>query len=179
MMRKDCDRSAGFTLTELLAAMAVVGVVMSLALPAFARTLELTRVSSVTSELYQAIILARAEALKRHSRVVMCPSNNGVTCSAGERWGSGWIVFHDADDDGVPAAGEPILLRNTHGAEIDVDGSGVFASYISYVESGRTRQLNGALLMGVLRVCGAYVGREIVINHVGRPRIREVECTNG
>ena len=56
--------------------------------------------------------VARAEALRRNRTVVLCRSDNLTDCASGDVW-TGWLVFVDADNDGVVDSGEEILKTGT------------------------------------------------------------------
>ena len=63
------------------------------------------------NQFVQAVYVARSEAIKRNGVVSLCPSRNGVTCSPGAQWTTGWLIFVNVDRDS-PAArdpGEPLL----------------------------------------------------------------------
>lgn len=94
----------GFTLVEVMVAIAVLGVLMTIGIPSLVNFIRDTRVSSGTNEFLGAVTLARSEAIKRNRLVTICRSVNaefGVTaCSAaasglhpGNDWGVGWLVF--------------------------------------------------------------------------------------
>lgn len=166
----------GFSLVELLVALSVVAILASLALPSFARSLAQTRVADATSAIYSAVVLTRSEALKRRIRIVMCSSSDGSNCSVGSGWSAGWLIFEDRNDDGIRDAGEEIIRVQGAQSGVTTTGNGPMRDYVSYVASGRTQQLGGGLLMGTLTVCSDDLGRAIVINHAGRPRVAEATC---
>lgn len=167
----------GFSLTELMLVVAIAAVVAAMAGPSFARSLAQSRVADASTDLFGSLIQTRSEALKRGGRVVMCVSDSHLQCSDGGGWERGWVVFDDRDGDGQRDADEAVLrVGEPRPAPITIVGNGAVADYVSYVASGRTQLLDGGLLMGTLTVCADGVGREIIINHAGRPRIREMSC---
>lgn len=174
--RTSAHVNCGFTLVELLVALGVVAVLLSLALPSFARSLAQTRVADATSAIYGAAVFTRSEALKRRVRIVMCSSADGNTCSSGSRWDAGWLIFEDRNDDGIRDAAEEVLAVQGAQSGVTAMGNGPMRDYISYVASGRTQQLGGGLLMGTLTICSGDIGRAIIINHAGRPRVTDAEC---
>lgn len=92
-------RSQGFTLIELMVTIAVLGVIVGIAAPSFSRMLQDNRMITVASELQGSLQLARAEAIKRRTDVVLCKSNSGATdCTTGTDWQGGWLM---RSSDGV------------------------------------------------------------------------------
>ena len=75
----------GFTLLELLFAIAMVGILAALALPAFDGSISRARVTSNANQLVGAINLARAEAVDRGEVVAVRPTTSGD-------WTDGWQV---------------------------------------------------------------------------------------
>lgn len=69
---------------ELLLVMAIVGVLMSFAVPAFSTFMQTTRLRSASSGLYEALVIARSEAIKRGASVAVSPAAGG--------WADGWSV---------------------------------------------------------------------------------------
>lgn len=80
----------GFTLTELLITVAIVGIVASVAIPGLRDFITATRISSQANDFLAAIAFARSEAVKRNTTITLCPSPDGSTCSS--NWSAGWIV---------------------------------------------------------------------------------------
>jgi type IV fimbrial biogenesis protein FimT len=81
----------GFTLTELMIAVAVLAILLALAAPSFTNTSLPSKLRAVSNALVGATQLARSEAIKRDAAVTLCVSTNGATCGAGN-WAQGWIV---------------------------------------------------------------------------------------
>lgn len=108
-------RHSGFTLVELLITVAVLAVVSAVAIPRFGDMVARNRIAGTTNELVGFIHLARAEAVGTHSRVVICPTTNGTSCSGNE-----WrriMMFVDRDRNGSVSTGDEVRreldLRNT------------------------------------------------------------------
>lgn len=75
---------SGFSLTELLVAMAIAAIFAALAAPSFTELIARTRTKSVASELYAALSRTRSEALMRNTQIAVTAKNGS--------WQSGWIV---------------------------------------------------------------------------------------
>lgn len=78
-------RARGFTLPEVLAVVAIVAILASVAAPALTSMIASMRARSVSSELYAALSRARSEAIKRNAEVTLVP----VTA---RQWHSGWSI---------------------------------------------------------------------------------------
>jgi type IV fimbrial biogenesis protein FimT len=158
----------GFTLLELLVALGIVAILVSMGNPAL-RTLVLnsTRTQTVNS-LVHSFHLARTSAIRNSHEVAICPRGIGDRCSRNRTgWAEGWLVFINADGD-QPAdrdPDEPLLLRRqgTPGARISSNRS-----------SFRYKPFNRRSTNGTLVYCddrGQAAARAVVISYTGRPRV--------
>jgi type IV fimbrial biogenesis protein FimT len=73
--------------------------------------LEAMKVSAASNSFASDVQFAHSEAVRRNSRVVLCQSADGVSCTNSGSWSKGWIVFDDADGDGVRASHEQLIVR--------------------------------------------------------------------
>jgi len=103
----------GFTLGELMTALAVVGVVAVIALPSYRTIIRGARLTTQIYDFSAALNLARSEAVKRGMSVTVCPSTDQATCTNSTRWEQGWIVFVDRDADQTVDTSDPfeVILR--------------------------------------------------------------------
>lgn len=84
----------GFTIIELMVTIAVLAIVVSIAAPSFSNILRENRTVAMTNELQGAIQLARSEAVKRRSNVVICRRNTaGDACDNSADWAAGWLIL--------------------------------------------------------------------------------------
>jgi len=91
MKVRSARQKRGFTLVEMLAAIAILAVLLALAAPSFTNASLPSKLRSVANSLVGAAQLARSEAIKRDAVVTLCVSADGATCGAGN-WSQGWIV---------------------------------------------------------------------------------------
>ena len=86
------DISAGFTLMEVMVAVAILGILSAIAFPNFQYTMENNRVRTSASDAHVAIMLARSEAIKRNDDVTI----SGITGGWQVTYGS--TVLEKKDD---------------------------------------------------------------------------------
>jgi type IV fimbrial biogenesis protein FimT len=105
----------GLTLLELLVAMAILGVTLGLGAPAFRQVTLAVRANGVFHELTASLAMARSLSLLRDGPVVVCPSQDGLTCRPDSVWDQGWITFTARDGRLVRASsgGRGLVIRST------------------------------------------------------------------
>ena len=153
------------------------------------------RMTGQANDLMADLNIARSEAIKRNLRVYLCTSNNGTSCTATpgpQPWAQGWLIFVDANGDGVKNAAE-LPLKSHAGARTrnntltvtgDIAAAGG-ARYVPYRPSGVSTPGAGSV---TFRMCdyrttanvGAALaqnkGRTITINPTGRPVVLRITC---
>lgn len=100
--------SRGVTLIELLITMAVAGVMIAIAIPAFRDLSMNSSVTGTANALVHDLNLARAEAVRRGTLVAVISAAGG--------WSNGWSVKADATfaaDGTFAAAGDPVINTNS------------------------------------------------------------------
>jgi len=88
----------GFTLVEMLIALAVAAILLGVGIPSFSGAIKNSQVSSDYNGLVQALYLARSEAVKTSELVTVCPKKaiDSTQCGPGlNDWKYGWLVFID------------------------------------------------------------------------------------
>lgn len=131
-------RSTGFTLVELMIALAVAAIVLTMGIPGFQDLIQNNRRVTAVNELVSGLHLARSEAFKRNRTVSVCPSADGVNC--GGAWAAGWLVFVNADNDTPPAVtdgDEVVRYIAAPGRGLPLAADDASASGVSYSARGR------------------------------------------
>jgi type IV fimbrial biogenesis protein FimT len=91
--------NGGLTLIEILIVLALVGILLTIAIPAYSSFVTYNRMAAEMSDFTQTLMLARSEAIKRGETVTVCTSGgSSSSCSDTANWNQGWIVFVDPSD---------------------------------------------------------------------------------
>lgn len=116
-------RERGFTLTELMIGIALIGILMTAALPEFSTWMQNTKIRTAAESVIAGLQLARNEAVRR---------NVNVQFAFGT--GSGWAVS-------VPSTGTPIQARSSEEGStqnITVTLAPAGATTVTFNSLGRT-----------------------------------------
>ena len=174
--------SRGFTLLELMVVLAIVAVLTTLAVPSFTRLVQSNTMSSNVNTFMADLRYARSEATRRGGGVVMCRSNapeavhpvcDTTSGPGGHGWISGWIVYLDANNDGVIDAGDLLRIQSPI-AKMDAitENGGDASSIFRFTATGRL--FNAASATSLQFGGSAYlpdVQRILCVNPGGRARI--------
>lgn len=158
----------GFTLSELIATLGVIGVSLSLVVPALSSVTASSVRAGGINELVATLHVARNEAITRNEPVVVCPSRDGESCDP-VAWESGWIRFVDADGDFDLGPGEHVL-----GASAALGGLHIrtetFGTAFGYTASGRVSSPGQGWSGGEFTFCpasNAADARVLVVSALG------------
>ena len=192
------NKHSGFTLIELMITLAIVGILLTVGVPSLKTFMQGNQLIASSNELVSALHVARSEAIKLNSRVSICESSNGTSCSNTGSWKNGWIVFVDFDGNLVNI-GSPCAAINTdcllrvHDAINDpllsmsgVDSNGNAITSFTFTARGMPKDTSGVSESGIFSICrfdssnNVIGSRTVVLRLSGRVRISDtavVTCT--
>jgi type IV fimbrial biogenesis protein FimT len=164
--------SRGFTLIELMIAIGLTGLLLSLAIPALDQFTTSARSTSAVNDFVSSMHVARSTAVTTNFRTTVCASAGGANCEA-VSWDQGWIVFTDRDSDQTVDIGETIVATSK-----GIDGlsiqSGEFGQFLMYRPNGRVMTSSANGNSGQFTVCdnrGSEYAKVLIVDLSGRPRM--------
>jgi len=179
-------KTRGFTLLELLIAIALLGILLTVAVPSFLNAIQNSRVTTQANDLVTAFQLARSEALKRKVPVSICAADtSAATPTCGSDWTEGWMVI--VDDSGVGGANatyadfDDDVIRLWQGTAGDTTIGGANANdFVRYLPNGQIDIAVGAAAPTYqMRIpdCTGPNQRNIEVSRTGRANVERVECS--
>lgn len=168
------SKQKGWSLLETLAVVAVLSLLLVLAVPSLQRWQYEQKLLSQAQEFMHTLQWARSQALVLRTRVTVCTSADGQSCTRSGGWQQGWLVFEDGNANASVDAGERILQRvGARPAGLVGSGNSLVSRYVSYQSEGRGQTLSGAFQAGTIRWCwsGIQTHRLVVLNALGQARL--------
>lgn len=160
---------SGFTLIELLITITIFGILLAIAIPNLSDLINGQRVKSAVSDLHASLIFARSEAIKRNHLVGICAkTDDGNGCENSADWARGWIVFLDADGNGLPGAVSDILKKQDTIPKVTLTGT---ASNVSYSRDGKLKAAV-ATFVASSPDNSLIPARCVILDLSGRPNIK-------
>ena len=176
-------RTCGLTLIELMVGLALLGLILSLAVPNLRIFHQNAGISEATNDLVGHINRARQEAVTRNEQVILCrtasidqinPANSTCDGAAENSWTTGWLVYTtpgtSVQGDYEDIGGELLAVRGafTGGATITSNDSG--NRWLTINPDGSLNE-TGPVAYAVCDDRAESAGKLIVINMVGRVRV--------
>lgn len=166
------QKHSGFTIIEAMIGIAVLAVILTTAVPAMGKFMDQQRLTAMANRLVGHLQFARGRAITHNTVVAACPSSDGRSCTGGNRWEEGWIVYLDPQKTGQPARPEDVL-RVVQAENKHVIRSGG-RHRVRFQGSGTAYGTN--LTINVCLPDNPDAGRAVIVSNPGRVRAtREVE----
>lgn len=164
--------SSGFTLLELLIAIALIAIMTTWVVPSLQLMTEKHRVAVEILRLKTALTQARNSAVTRRVPITVCPTQDQVTCL--DDWTAPLMLFVNQGDNGVRKADEPILKILSASDVRSVSYSALAGkSHVRFSSLGWPQGYNGSFI-----ICGGHgKATRLVLSRMGRIRIaQEADC---
>jgi type IV fimbrial biogenesis protein FimT len=172
----------GFTVLELMIAIALLAILLSVAVPSFIAAIQNNRLASQGNELITALQVARSEALKRSRPYAVCASDTSEaspTCDGS--WEEGWMVVSEAvgsQGSGSVTAVEIIRLWPAPPDEMTIESPNS-ETFVRYLERGDVDTSVGTFPINLeirLDKCTRDSARNVRVSATGRAVVERVDC---
>jgi type IV fimbrial biogenesis protein FimT len=163
-------RDHGFTLAELLVTVSVAGILLALGVPALTTLVAGARMRAEINDVVTLVHLARSEAVKRATDVILCPSEDGSACLDDPHWHLGCLLFADPNGNRERDEDEPVIRHRGGEATAAVAiTSSEFRRLIRYRPDGTAG--GNTITVTFCDVSDDTPPRALIISNVGRPRV--------
>ncbi|MBK0012459.1 GspH/FimT family protein [Stenotrophomonas sp. S41] len=157
-------RAPGYSLIELMVAIAVLALLAGLVLAPHTRLFDALRADMLRMQLHAALNEARSTALSRRRAVIACPSEDGYQC--GQDWSRGWLLRLEQPRPGDPDSAAVLTYR-------DLDSHPSLKAFsthgrpqIVFRQTGRSAGSNARI-----SICVRIEQRaEVIVSNTGRVR---------
>jgi type IV fimbrial biogenesis protein FimT len=177
-------RVAGYTLLELLVALAIIAILGTMMGPNMLSVVDRNRKAAALSDTFGMLSMARSEAVNQQATVALCPTTDQATCN-GSDWEDGWLLFVD-DGSGTGGTANDGNINGTEALlRVGQPASGVItirsrnfsdAGAISFDLDGMAEE------RGTIVICddnGHTEASAVVLNFSGQPRLAGDDDNNG
>ncbi len=163
---------SGFTVLELMVAVSITAILLSLGIPAFQDYTLKQLMSASISALRSDLLYGRSQAVYRNTQVVACPGEPSGGCQQSTDWTVGWIVFSDTNTDRQYQTDED-LLRHGQGLENIMIHSSRGRMNLRFYPNGSAPGSNSSFSLCGLG--GPERARKLVVSNLGRIRRDKAE----
>jgi type IV fimbrial biogenesis protein FimT len=160
---------AGFTLIELVIALAVITILTGYAVPNYQAFKHNKMMTTEINRLVSSLHFARNQSIIYGSHVILCPSESLQSCDAVNHWHKGWLVFKDDNRNRQLDTNESILTTEQAMQGTLKATASVYRQKIRYDRLGASPGTNLSIRFCDFR--GAEHAKAIIVNNVGRPRV--------
>ena len=167
----------GISIVELVVSLAVVSILVTTGVPAFSSIIQSNRINESAFDMLGTINLARTEAVKRRTRVVLCrsadPTSTTPSCGGSANiWTTGWLVFASGDTNSTYEAGTDTLLGIglIDSPNVTIITNSTSDKNLEYNSDGTTNEGGDTARFAVCDKRGGAQGRQINVPPHGRPK---------
>jgi type IV fimbrial biogenesis protein FimT len=165
----------GFTLPELLTAIAIVGILAAITVPTLRQFSANTRTAAANNSLISALAIARSEALRRSTPVTVCSSADAATCANSTNWATGWIAYADVNANGAFDAASDQLLQAWSAPSGNVSVSST-ANLLTYNTRGMMNLGAAITFKTWVQGCRGLNQTQVVVTVGGSPQNTHIAC---
>ncbi len=162
-------KNTGFTLIELMAVVAVIGVMAAIGMPSLQNFITNNRISAEANNFVADIAFARSEAINRGATVTICPSpiapnsTPPYACSGSTDWSIGRFIYVDTGVIGTFDGSDVVLRVREAGNGVTLASASGTLSSIQITATGNSNQQD------TMTTCRTgYYGRTSVFQRSGR-----------
>jgi len=159
----------GFTLVELIATLAIVGLLLSYGAPSLSKLVEDNKADANIRSFLNIFSLARSRAVLSSQIVTICPSNDFISCT--NDWQLPIIVFTDKDNNKAITGTDKLIHSYPHQQyEIDIEVHPTHKQYFQYSATGLSHGTPGNIVF-CPKSRNMSHARQVVISFSGRVRV--------
>ncbi|MEE1674513.1 GspH/FimT family pseudopilin [Agarivorans aestuarii] len=156
----------GFTLLELMIAVAILVIVLVIAVPSMQGLMQDNKQKVTRDLLANSLMVAQQEAIRNNLSTYVCPTTNGSSCESA--WGAnkGWLVYLDTARDGSLTAPSQIIATHPkpQSGELKYNPTTSGSTLVRFFPTGHATA-------GELTVCAPsndYDDQRITVTRMGR-----------
>jgi len=168
----------GFSLTELMVALAIIGILLGIATPSYRQFSGNSRTVATTNSLVGALAVARSEALRRATPVTICASSDQLSCNTTD-WSTGWIVFTDGGVAGNVDPNDRIIQAwpaPGGNSKVGLIYPNAPFGWLQYTARGMTNLAGVATFTAYVQGCKGNNQSQVVVTVMGSPQTTKIAC---